>query len=427
MHKRRKVIVVGAGLAGLATAYELAKKPHLEVHLVEQSNRVGGRVHSLDVKGRGVDLGGFIIFPWYTQFHHYLRELNLDTSTDALPKLDVYYDLDEDQNYVSSQNIPWSGWDFIRLVVKSVPHLLFNLDPTSPQLDRFKRRTVQRYLRDTIGEKRSGLFERYFAATSEGYCYGPISEYKVTFGIIAMAKSFIQGNLHTSTYFPQGTNTLAFALADKFESMGGTIHLNKRVKDVKNHVLLTSKGKMEADAIVFAQTVDNKLHSKLLGIKVNCPYTEFVTAVIQTSKEPKVNGASEWGAIFYEPKNDRSTQILSVINLRTLYHSTLKNHFTVNVVLKKTQKRITESQVKSIVEKELAIILPGTKIKKVTTLEHWKQTMPITQESLIETIHHHQGKHGYYFAGDYLGVPSMEAALGTGRRIAKHVSRDLSK
>ncbi len=425
MHKRRKVIVVGAGLAGLSAAYELSKKSHLEVHLVEQANRVGGRAHSVHVKGHGVDLGGFIFFPWYRHFHHYVRELDLESSTDALPKLDVFYDLDGDQQYVSSQNIPWSGWDFVRLAIKSVPHLLFNINPSSPQLNRFKQRTVQQYLRDVIGEKRSELFERYFSATSEGYCYGPIDKYKVSFGIIAMAKSFIQGDLHTSTYFPQGTNTLAFRFAEQFEAQGGTIHLNTRVKDVQGKILLTNQGKMAADAIVFAQTADNKLHGKLLSIKVDCPYTEFVTAIIQTNKEPEVNHSKEWGAIFYEPKKGRLAQILSVIQLRNLYHSTLKHHFTVNIVLKKSHKSMSGNQVKKMVDQELKIILPNIKAKKVLAFEHWKQTMPIAQESLVEAIHYRQGKHGYYFAGDYLGVPSMEAALGTGSQIAKRVSKDL--
>src|SRR5690349_13458497 len=42
----RKVIVIGAGLAGLAAAYELNKRGH-EVTVLEAQSRPGGRVHTL--------------------------------------------------------------------------------------------------------------------------------------------------------------------------------------------------------------------------------------------------------------------------------------------------------------------------------------------------------------------------------------------
>src|SRR6187549_1407319 len=44
--KPRKVIVVGAGLAGLAAAYELVQLGH-DVTVLEARTRPGGRVHTL--------------------------------------------------------------------------------------------------------------------------------------------------------------------------------------------------------------------------------------------------------------------------------------------------------------------------------------------------------------------------------------------
>jgi len=53
---KKKVIVIGAGLSGLAAAYELTRSGTIDVTVVEASNVAGGRVQSLPVHGHMVDL-----------------------------------------------------------------------------------------------------------------------------------------------------------------------------------------------------------------------------------------------------------------------------------------------------------------------------------------------------------------------------------
>ena len=52
-----KVVVIGAGLAGLTTAYRLQQKG-IDVHVYEARNRVGGRVLSAYAGGNIIELGG---------------------------------------------------------------------------------------------------------------------------------------------------------------------------------------------------------------------------------------------------------------------------------------------------------------------------------------------------------------------------------
>jgi protoporphyrinogen oxidase/cytochrome b involved in lipid metabolism len=52
-------IIVGAGIAGLYTAFQLHnKKPNAKIAILEATNRVGGRLHSLSYDGVTVDAGG---------------------------------------------------------------------------------------------------------------------------------------------------------------------------------------------------------------------------------------------------------------------------------------------------------------------------------------------------------------------------------
>lgn len=52
-----KVVVVGAGIAGLTAAYRLHKEG-MNVHLYEARSRVGGRIFTAKIKGRIAEIGG---------------------------------------------------------------------------------------------------------------------------------------------------------------------------------------------------------------------------------------------------------------------------------------------------------------------------------------------------------------------------------
>lgn len=76
----RSVIVVGAGLAGLATAYELSRRG-CQVTVLEASDRPGGRAYTLRqpfADGMHVEAGAMTITPHCHYVHHYARELGVE-------------------------------------------------------------------------------------------------------------------------------------------------------------------------------------------------------------------------------------------------------------------------------------------------------------------------------------------------------------
>lgn len=87
----KKVIVVGAGFAGLAAAYELTSAGY-EVLVIEARDRVGGRVHTLDrfVLDKTVETGGEMIganhptwAAYANQFGIKFREIIYDKDADS--------------------------------------------------------------------------------------------------------------------------------------------------------------------------------------------------------------------------------------------------------------------------------------------------------------------------------------------------------
>ncbi|MEU3186081.1 NAD(P)/FAD-dependent oxidoreductase [Streptomyces sp. NPDC006923] len=79
----RKVIVIGAGLAGLATAYELAGRG-CDVTVLEAGTRAGGRAYTLRepfADGLYAEAGAMTLTPHCHYAMHYLRELGVGLET----------------------------------------------------------------------------------------------------------------------------------------------------------------------------------------------------------------------------------------------------------------------------------------------------------------------------------------------------------
>lgn len=87
--KRKKVIIIGAGLAGLSCAYELTKKGH-DVVIFEASDRAGGRVKTLRKDfsdGVFAEAGAYWISKSHKIVNHYIDEFinDINASTRSEP------------------------------------------------------------------------------------------------------------------------------------------------------------------------------------------------------------------------------------------------------------------------------------------------------------------------------------------------------
>ena len=61
--KKKEIIVIGAGPAGLTYAYELLKKSKkYNVTILEESNNIGGIAQTINYKGNRIDIGGHRFF-----------------------------------------------------------------------------------------------------------------------------------------------------------------------------------------------------------------------------------------------------------------------------------------------------------------------------------------------------------------------------
>ncbi len=103
--ENRKVIVVGAGIGGLAAGYWLQQRGY-EVEILEASDRPGGRMVTLERKGDRVDVGAQFYHSSYRYAFDLMDATNLTATKRAIGGK-IHYTLGDGSTYLYDRRIPY--------------------------------------------------------------------------------------------------------------------------------------------------------------------------------------------------------------------------------------------------------------------------------------------------------------------------------
>ncbi|WKV11510.1 NAD(P)/FAD-dependent oxidoreductase [Marivirga harenae] len=414
--QEQKVIIIGAGIAGLTAAIEL-EKAGFKPTILEGSDSIGGRVKTDKFGGYLLDHGFQVLLTAYPEAQYYLEydKLNLKKFSPGALILDGQHG-----EYVISDPI-------------RQPTSLFSMlfSPVGSLSDKIKifqwNRALKKLSIDSIFEKPEVSSIEFLR--KKGFSESIIKQFfKPFFGGI-----FLENELQTSSRMLEfvfkmfgegfaavpesGMKAIPEMLASNLSQTD--IKLNKRVEKVERRKVILENGEeLEADVIIIA-TKANQLLPQLDG---QFAEDQFVTNLYFSSDIDPIGKP----LIALVPDDDKLINNITVMNKTSSSYAPAGSFLLSISVTKNYQEN--DKQLKQRILKELIELFPQL---SNATIEHLK-TYYI--DNALPQIDDFQNKmnpsqskvhQGIYLAGDYLLNGSINAAMASGRYAAHAVFEDL--
>jgi len=385
----KKVIVIGAGLAGLSAAITLLNEG-ISVTLLESSDRPGGRVTSDLIDGFICDRGFQL----------------LNVSYPEIKRLGITKEID----FVSASSIIEVARDEKRIRIGDPRVAFFSIfnSETGSLIEKIclVKYLIKRTRVASVGEelKVNGVgktYERVLRPFLTGVFLADPLLVNAEYGRTAIGH-FVTGN---SGLPAQGIRVFSEALAARVHS----IEFGVQVNSIKNGVVKTSKGKYEADAIIVA--------------------TDATTAaqLLDLTEVPQLVGCTTW----YHSTNESPTQSKSLI-IDSQNRGPLVNSIVISNMLPSYapagKSLISSTSILPATESEVRrhlSILYGTDTRKWKLVAKYEipSALPLAglQSQMASSSH---VEDSIYLAGDYRSAPSQNGALLSGRLAALSVLVD---
>jgi tRNA pseudouridine-54 N-methylase len=383
MPNQSEVLVIGAGLAGLNAAITL-QKAGVDVHLIESSDRPGGRVTSDLIDGYICDRGFQLINSKYPA----LQELDVIKEIDFLeaPRA-IEVSLGNDRRTLGDpRQMPWTALDRVTGTIPEKLALLRFLI-SKPQKDSS--------LEDAL-KSLGTTYVRVLKPFLHGVFLTDPKNVDARYGQ-SIVKSFVAG----SPGLPRrGVAALSQALAARVNKVSYQVQVNSLESGSVN----TTAGEWQAESIVIA--TDATTATQLLGLNDVPRMAGCITWYHSTSVNPSGNGR-----LLVDGQN-RGPVINSLVVSDVSSDYAPKGQ---HLVSSTTDLSATESDVRRHLS-----ILWGVNTQDWDLIAKYEipAALPIHSvgRSLTQTV---QISENLFVVGDHRAVPSQQGALFSGRLAAQ--------
>ena len=419
-----KIAIIGGGLAGLTAAYYISELEDVEVDLYEAEPVLGGRVQTVEVNGFHFNTGAFMIFPWYKSFKKLLKDIEYTHAIEPL-HIDHEYIWDESDSKFQAINqlYPFQGVT-PKTIARILPTLLshkaelYNPDPT-----RFDGETVAQYLEKLSPEDIKSL--EMLNKLLVGYTYGNISQLPLSIYFGFAKEILLHDGFKKVSILTDGAHKIVDEIEERLRSNGVNIYLDTQA-NITNDRHVQAKGVDNKYNMVVLANGHKDTLGKFIEEENGIEFTDHYTVLLHTNEPLKVNGNYDWSLVYTARLNESSPQLTCIGNIEKAFDDGPDNSLITYLrVPAEYRKKFDTSKAKQVVKKQITKFFPEADESHLDHIHHWKRTMPILSPATLENIQKIQGKNGVYYAGDYMGAPSMEVAVQSGVEVSRLINQAL--
>ncbi|MBI2521851.1 MAG: FAD-dependent oxidoreductase [Bdellovibrio sp.] len=427
---RKKIIVIGAGIAGLTSAHYLKKSGH-DVTILESSQRVGGRMTSDHLDGYIIDRGAQFLSEGYTTLIPLIKEVGL---ANELVESSPWAGMVRDQKICAmSIEKPFSpvvsGYLSVMEAIKYLFHMtkwaktIFKipLDDYSAWAD-FDYQNSEEFILQNFNPT---TLEYLIEPQMQGLYYQNPHDSSMALALMLLSFAIRKGKILN---LKNGMGSLPLKLASNLD-----VRLNCEVNQIEigkeNKVSINIAGEtISADHVVLAvpAVIARRIYTSRDATEEALLNTQYSSTVnISLASDVKMPKSKLYG--FLIPRKERKTicaigiesnKVVGRVKTGELLDIMIDGNVGADFVNK------TNSEIIDAIAPELENFFPGfLQSRKFTHVIRWRHAephSPIGRSTLIKKYKASLASNSpVVLAGDYLGFPYTDSAAFTGKWAAQ--------
>jgi oxygen-dependent protoporphyrinogen oxidase len=434
--ENNKVIVIGAGIAGLVAAYEL-QKSGINVTVLESSSQSGGRMVSEIIDDCIIDTGAQFLSTGYPILSNLIKELNIESEFVATSPYSAIvkngkihtFRYDNPFSLLFSRLLSFKEWLFFGVNSKKI-YDKTKLLPTNDYSawHQFDDQNCFDWSSEYYGE---GITNYLIEPMLEAFYFQKPEETSKALPIALNKLGYEKPKTMTTT---GGISLLPVKLSEKIN-----IIYNSQVENVsinsQSVTVETSDQKYKAEKVILATPapIASKIFrqtTELEKILLSTSYSSTLNISVVLKKKLSDKKMSKIYGIWIPRKERKNIAAITIESNKSIDRALTGE--VLNIMLtgtagKAMYKLENENIIKTVLE-ELHEYIPNiTKDIYFTKITRWLYAEPISSVGRSKNIYEYRSKttsqSSVLLAGDYMGMPFTEGAAETGKWAASQIKK----
>ncbi|OME71345.1 hypothetical protein BSK65_09835 [Paenibacillus odorifer] len=400
-----RIGIIGAGISGVTAAYQLAKKGYNHITLLEKSDRVGGKCHSIEYKGKTYEMGTLIGLPTYKHTIELMREFDL---MDKGPLLERGF---FDTNGRKTTQIPMDQIQMFTQEFKRLPEILKRYKSLQEPGFLHLPADLCQPFSDWCTENELSVIGQVYMHYFNTFGFGSIQDvpaaYVLKFLTYDNLLSFIEIT-HMITW-PKGVTELIRRMADQVEDLRLTCEVLHMEQDGNGQVRVeTNQDIFYFDKVIYTASLEHlgdMIHlSSVDRALFECIiYERFRVYAYRVKGLPELSG--------YIPCNmnpERKGHMMA-----WYYRWADMGTTDLVTVYVAENDEMTDLEMREKVENKLREL--GGENIRLYMMKRWKQFPHVDsnaiREGFYERLDQMQGRDKIYYAGEIMNFPTLENCI----------------